>query len=617
MAIYYINPHTTTNGDGSFASPWSLSSTTRTGLAAGDEIRIFGVALTSLLTATSYTATVASRATLTITAGGGLGADWALYDVCYIQELDVFFKVTSKSGNVIGVQGSANMLPLRNTAVTTYTLRRVNLASYPVSTTSNTYSILALSNMTVSDCWTNATTRVTDGSVKTLFNTSTTNTTITSDFITAFYTGISNVTFNLNNTHIIGSNSTSSSITTPVTVNGRSININLNQTNPSGSVSNNMGIGGTLFDSTITIKQNGGNIVRPALYGANTVINVENCNLYEGYLILYGGANGSNTNVNFTYNIGDVVYDDNDPWAVALLVSSLTSFGTVVNYNGVIDRYRNGGIQTILTAFGPMTLNFGSSFVFYNNRRANTQTSVNQRWYSFATPQPNTALGKMFIPDVPLPPGWTSFNYLAISANQIQVPNSYITNNPSSLEISFPAAKVSNQSFRQQSLSATNFLYTFRDGSNPVEYLAVDAGYPSTIEGDQISTVTTNSVVFRTTGPSLKANLVTYVTAVWEYNNTKAYKTIKIPVVNGESYTVTGYIRCDDATYVNGDCVVAVVAADGTEIDSQSMTTSCINAWEQFTLTFTASQTEELALSWGMHWSNGGKSFYLDDLTIT
>jgi hypothetical protein len=71
---------------------WSLSSTTRTGLASGDEIRILGVALTSLLTATSYTATVASRATLTITAGGGLGADWALYDVCYIQELDVFLE---------------------------------------------------------------------------------------------------------------------------------------------------------------------------------------------------------------------------------------------------------------------------------------------------------------------------------------------------------------------------------------------------------------------------------------------------------------------------------------------------------------------------------------------
>jgi hypothetical protein len=42
MATYYLNPYTATNGTGTFASPWSASSTTRTGLASGDEIRILG-----------------------------------------------------------------------------------------------------------------------------------------------------------------------------------------------------------------------------------------------------------------------------------------------------------------------------------------------------------------------------------------------------------------------------------------------------------------------------------------------------------------------------------------------------------------------------------------------
>jgi hypothetical protein len=160
MAIYYINPHTTTNGTGTFASPWSLSSTTRTGLAAGDEIRIFGVALTSLLTATSYTATWSAPHSLTITAGGGLGADWAIGDVCYIPDFDTFFVLSAKSGNIIG-GSSGNSLPIFNTSVASVTIRRVNTTTYPAGST-GTQTVLSdvLNNITISDCWTAATTRV-------------------------------------------------------------------------------------------------------------------------------------------------------------------------------------------------------------------------------------------------------------------------------------------------------------------------------------------------------------------------------------------------------------------------------------------------------------------------
>jgi len=92
-------------------------------------------------------------------------------------------------------------------------------------------------------------------------------------------------------------------------------------------------------------------------------------------------------------------------------------------------------------------------------------------------------------------------------------------------------------------------------------------------------------------------------------------KNIKIPVVAGTTYTISGYIRTDQTTFTDGHCIVALT--DGfTTTNSQSMTTACINAWEQFTMTYTATLTQEINLAISMKFSAGAKAFWIDDITI-
>jgi hypothetical protein len=92
-------------------------------------------------------------------------------------------------------------------------------------------------------------------------------------------------------------------------------------------------------------------------------------------------------------------------------------------------------------------------------------------------------------------------------------------------------------------------------------------------------------------------------------------KTIKIPVVSGTTYTISGYIRTDQTTFTNGQCVVALSNGFST-INSQSMTTACIGAWEQFSFSYTAPITQELLLAVRMQFSAGAKAFWIDDITI-
>jgi hypothetical protein len=46
------------------------------------------------------------------------------------------------------------------------------------------------------------------------------------------------------------------------------------------------------------------------------------------------------------------------------------------------------------------------------------------------------------------------------------------------------------------------------------------------------------------------------------------------------------------------------------------MTTACYNAWEAFSIGFTATYTGEAVLVWDMYHTTAG-NFWLDDLTIT
>lgn len=613
MAIYYINPHTTTNGTGTFASPWSLSSSTRTGLTNGDEIRILGVALTSLLTATSYTATLTNQYTLTITAGGGLGADWAAFNVAYIEETGTFFKVQVVSGNTLQLNANS-ILPIFDTSVTTYTVRRVDTTTYPASSTTSLNIIGSnLNNMTVSDCWTDATTRVTDGTVKTLIHsTSPSAVTFSLNPGTAVVT---NCTFNLQNTHIVTPNLATASAGTFCTLRAKESTVDINQLQNSAVIT--AFATPTFYSCTITFKTLSGSIMSSNSVVMNTTVNITNQISSNIGRSMTSGASGVSRASNLTVNIQNIISAGLESGGVAFvfLVSGDITYN-IVNY---VDIYANAVVVTVNASSGPVSIAFGSSCVFYYNRRVSTQTtftngvggtsSVNIGVEAFA-----------YISDVPTKPsGWTFTNPVNITSNVVNVTQSasLTKNQASTLTISLPAPNL-NTSYPSLTTGDTNFLLVYRDGSSPSEVLAIQNGSQGVVVPKTESPVgTLDAAVYRTTGPSINFFLTTLSTSAWQGGTpARAYKSIKIPVTSGVSYTVTGYIRSDDTSYLAGDCIVYIM--DGqTELDTQSMTTSCINAWEQFTLTFTAPQTEEVVFSMGMFYANGNKSYWLDDLTIS
>ena len=620
MAIYYIDPHTTVNGTGTWASPWSIN-TVHTGLVAGDEIRIKGIALTSLLTATEYTASVTSNYQLTIGAGGGLGADFAAFDVCYLPDYDTFFKVASVTGNVIALGASGAMLPINDTsAIANIRVRKVHLTSYPVGAnsfnyyfTGGTYS--STNNIAISDCWINETTRVTDGTVKTLFNSS--------------YSGNMNLYLDssgvgnpenwsilLNNTHVLGGNTTTtSSITAYIYASKSTYNINqiFGTQNNAGGFSIGTSNSSTPIGSTVTIKSlQCGNLLQPS-YSRNLTLNIVDYICY--YVDLDFSSSGSNLQYcqNFTINIGKKIC--NTVWYSSIFNIALVDSGTINLVNG-IDLIVNSNLSYLLYGVnGLVDINYGAGCVFNKNRKASTQTTFNFGYIGGG----NFYAGKGVIPNINIPPGCTITNMYTFSSTtpSTSINRSYFI--PQICNIEFSSIPSSSQLPLGDTFS--NKLVTARDGGSPVEILGIQ-NHATTSAGAATNhpNVTTDATVYKTIGPSLKSYLATRNATYWRnlagYAQPIAVKNIKIPVTAGTSYTVVGWVRTNDTAYLTGDCRMAIIY-NNSELVAQDMTTACIDAWEQFTLTFTAPQTCEMNLAWEMYYSNGGKSYWLDDLTIS
>ncbi len=618
MAIYYINPHTTTNGDGSFGSPWSFNSTTRTGFANGDEIRILGVAKTSLFTATSYTATITNQYSMTITAGGGLGADWAVGDIAYIEETDTFFRLQTKAGDVIGLN-TASMLPILNTATTNYTLRRVNTETYGAGGTTATMTILPTSfnNVTVSDCWTDATTRVTDGSVKTIAFGSTTSVTVFNLIASAGSTVSDNALLNLQNTHIIAGAATTPFANVRLSTFSKNSVYDLNQMQGfAASIATSSFL---CFDDVVTIKHVTGYLLTSTNTSKNTIFNINNNVVITINRFLTATTSGLIRALNCTINLENLIGHTVENSGGVLLTLMLSQSNTL-NITGDIDCWSNINVAGLVCGTGPIKVAFGSAAKYYYNRRVSQQTSFTSLLkYSGFTPIVQTNSNYIYFTDAPtIPSGW-SFTYTfdpSVSAMNVVSRTIYLKYQNELITISMPIESQGVAGFPQGQTGRTNYSLVYRNGTSPKEILSIDTGSDTALTQNEQPLATLDSSVYRTAGPSIKSYLQTRNSAIWLSNQIKAYKTIRIPVTASTSYTISGYIRTDDTSYVAGDCVVYVMDGD-IELDSQVMTTSCINAWEQFSLTFTASQTEEVVFSMGVYYANGAKSYWLDDLTIS
>jgi hypothetical protein len=613
MAIYYMDPHATVVGTGTWASPWSFNSTARTGLASGDEIRVKGVPLTSLLTATVYTATLTSSWQLTVTAGGGLGADFVVDDIVYIEGFDTFFRVNvvNTSTNVISTEGTTTSLPINNWSTTTVTVRRVNKESYPGPNSANFYVVgTGVPNLTVTDCWVDATTRVTDGSVKSLIYQGSAAT----NQATTFWDsngGTTGWNLDFSNTHILGQRNAATTYTSSLSQS----TVVVGQVYAGGVGYNSNGVSiptnSTLpFSLNFTIKHMHGRLGGGG--AANCTINIDN--IYPA--IAESWSNGL-SGENLVVNIGNINCQQ-----VSSFGLHYTPFGTYLkatfNYNGTVDIFQNDnlGSRGIVAGTGNQTINFGPSFQVLANRRATQLTSsfcIYNNWFG------SSLLPKMIANKVNLPSGWTitGTDYLWSGIGTVTTNKTKYQQAQGEIQLSRNSLSVTGN----MSSEGNNWMFTFRNGDAPIEYLnACGAFRTSSYSIGNYPLLTRDTSVFRTSGPSLKSTVTTRNSDMWVPGSISggprrtAIKPIKVPCQNGVPVTVTGYIRNSITGFANGDVRVGIYLQD-TEITSQNITTASNGAWEQFTLSFTPTLTAEYTFIWEMFYATAG-SIWLDDLTI-
>ena len=624
MAIYYIDPHTTTNGTGTWASPWSFGANTRTGLTANDEIRIKGIALTSLLTATSYTATVTNTYQLTITAGGGLGADWAAGNIGYLPDYDTFFRVYSVATNVIQVYTTTSMLPIYNWSVTSLTVRKVDTTTYPAGSATTAFYVggsTAVNNITVSDGWTDATTRVTNGTVKTLIYSSVTGAATFLPTIGATSVPCTGWSVDMGQSAVVCYHGTTSGVI-QTNIQASSSTITIGQIFGWGtSTATGLTVGtaatNPVNNTTITIKHLAGYypIYSNNFYGPSNTLNITNLTTYSSDLLFGSVAAQTINSPNNTVSITNYFFN---------VASNSTLFYWVVapelniSITGTIDQYGATTPTNLFMGYGSGTITIGSGVTYYYNKRASTKTSFGTLINGSAT---STYYGNTYYaPTVTINNGWT---FSARYAYPFAIPTltSYLqtTYLPSSVSISLPTnsspALPSGNPYGTR--YPVNQTVTFRDGSAPFEILSICGNYDTaTAANTSFPIVTTDATVYRTTGPSLKSYLGTRTAAYWVNKTSRAFKTIKVPATASVSKTITGYIRTDDSAYANGNCRISIYFND-VEVIGQDMTTSCVNAWEGFNLTFTPAITGEYILVMKMYYATAAKSYWMDDLTVS
>lgn len=633
MAIYYLNPYTQTNGTGTFASPYSPSSTSRTAWASGDELRILGNTV-PLFLPTVYTATKTTDQTFTITSGGGLGADFAAGNYVYFVEYDTFVYISGVAVNTM-TAGSTAPMPWANTSLSsTVTVREVDIANNGTSVALGTMYILGSgvsSNVIVTDGWINANTRVTDGSVKCLFRGAGATSSPTFYFETSStISTAANNNFDMRNSHVVPNPRTSSSGS--LNIRGRDSVYNINQFGTNTTSTSTLVIGTTAVfspNNIITIKSlNNYYTIVESLYGDNNTINVNNYYAYFGDGIFgFPGSPmyASNTTINFTSYVQAITtgassyYYSNQGQSPKITINAANATYDFVSASAPTYYVYGGGAD--ITLRPPATV--------YSSRRATLNpTKPSYRLYYNG----NQTMNKTSFYTANIAPGTAITNTIGVNG----MPASFSTTTSSLYSpdlkkpfvfiLDFESSANSSNCNGSVSQTTVNVLQTYRDGSGPVEILGIEGNYQTTSAGStSFPNVTRDQVTYRTTGPSLRSTLASRNANYWVTpslpisgvgEKSASYKNIKLPIISGSVYTITGYIRSSYASSTTGDVIMSVIYNNNV-LATQNMTSAIYNSWEQFTLSFTATATGEAYIVWEMYYPAGSMSYWLDDLTIS
>ena len=573
---------------------------------------------------------------MTISAGGGLGADWAAGNYGYIVEDDAFFYVGSVATNVLTV-GSATPMPWSNSVnsvTNTKTIRRYDSTNNAVSTTSTFYilgSTTSIANVVVSDAWTNATTRVTDGSVKSIFRQSTAGSVSFNADTSGTPTVLANNTFDMSNSYIVPGPSTGAQLS--INIKGRDSTYNIAQATMYSSGTNLLTVGTNTYPSkniTVTIKTTN---LYYAMLGGTSYFDSSTFNFTNFYIFYSDWAFGVAASppgsvANNTFNFTNFT-------SLGVISSSWLNFGTTasqkitINFSGIVDFIpASTPLYALQAGGGDVSINLLPSATVYKGRRATTgANTLTGRYF------PQSVSGYFLGQKIPiytanLLPTVSATANVAAGGPFFSITLSTYSGNdlykPTVINIEYPGILSSANS--QHTTVPANVLMTYRDGSrDPIEILGIDTkiGYTASGAATTFPNVFRDTITVRTTGPSLKSLLTTRTAGYWQPSanaagisdvKSSSYKNIKIPIVSGSTYTITGYIRSDYASSITGDVIMSVIY-NNTVLATQSMTSAMYNAWEQFTLSFTASATGEAYLVWEMYYPTA-MSYWLDDLVI-
>ncbi len=678
MAVYWLDPLTTTNGTGTYASPFSYSSTgNRSTLVDGDELRIKSNYTSNILDSESDTVILGQTNQSPIypweaEVQGTPNISWANGDIAYFPAYDTFIRVTNvttaSNSNTLLKCPSNTMFPIPLTATGNITVKRV-ASSYttPSMNSSRFYFFASIPNSgfngntySITDGWVSETLRVTDGTAVSLFdNRHTSNPSFrpTSELShtssTAPSQTLDTLNVNMHNSVILGPNSNSTR-STEITINTNS-NFNFKQ-----------------------LWLGGGNTSSPRFqsvcaYPTDVTVNIDHLHIYGGNSIgvghgYVGGTIEDAFISNITYNV-DKIYS----YYLITGVAGTNAYRNVSTYppsNLTFDYNENHCYSIVLTSTVPAILDFSDYNTLtldlgpcYVSREINTTTNTN---YNFSrivlkkssdlsiTYKSNYAITSlyggnstnltsfeyrsMFAAGGPsyrrlihnsqelilptLPTGFSAtnnvnqyfYNIVSSTGNSKRLTQSL--NSPSRDFIKIPD-NIDVTKFRTSTIRYAREAHNFIFNDRTVSFPEL-GGRLYRNDGSSVRYqpwVSEDTSMYKTDSPSLNMYLDTFY---FRFSGYDFFHKIMFPVENNVSYTITGSVRTDRSSMSTGDCKILIGDTHGevTTI-SNSFTSSSYNGWENFSLSYTAEATGIATVVWDCKFNGDNQNYWLDDLEIS
>tara|TARA_B110000503_G_scaffold71777_1_gene111276 strand:+ start:363 stop:2228 length:1866 start_codon:yes stop_codon:yes gene_type:complete len=621
MTIYYYDFSASSDGSGTWASPFNGLTEISGAPQDGDEIRVKSHLIADLTDFTftgSFTIDNTNWSTPYLEV-----SDASLFtvgDICMSDLTKTCFRVKSidtvSTPNKIFTGTTSCFWPIYDWSITNGAFRRIDPAYYPNSYPTNIYMGYATdgfstNTITVSDGWYSETQRVTDKSYMTIIGRAQTSNIGLSWYLSNYGDGS---TVNLTNTCAVAQWDNDFMIRD---VFAYGVNITMNFHNLWGGRYN----GGFYPSATAAAKAQNSNCSLTVDYlttfygftgssgwtGDGVTLQVNNHFMRSSYM----NTRDNSPATNITFIQGNVWTEQNSFVFFDFSYSNEWTY----QFNGPVESIYNSTMGAFV--FGAKQITLGSGFSISKNHRVPgseiAQTTVDKGI------EQSTAY---------------SMNYNFLSATD------RITNN-SSLTITqphyFAFVHQSYQSNREAAVTApihdgslifdsskttilttafpikASILVVDRNASAPDEYEILNGSY---VSSTYYFKITKDTSYYKTTSPSLKCYLQTYNSS---YNQMDHVKAINIPVDgdNSTEFTVTGWVK-SDAGLFDQDKLKARVVYDGYQTVTQNINiTNAEAGWVQFSLAFTPNDKQIAQFQLRMWPKAGAKSVWLSDVAVS